>query len=71
MSFARVYIAAHYPQDVVAGLLLGAAVATVTYLAGRGLATWLLSAVARTPLATLVRATPPAPVVAAREDMRV
>jgi membrane-associated phospholipid phosphatase len=31
MAFARVYIAAHYPQDVVAGLLLGAAVAAVVH----------------------------------------
>jgi membrane-associated phospholipid phosphatase len=34
MAFARVYIASHYPQDVVAGLLLGATVAAVVYWAG-------------------------------------
>jgi undecaprenyl-diphosphatase len=32
MAFARVYIAAHYPVDVAAGLVLGAAVAVVVYL---------------------------------------
>lgn len=35
MAFARVYIAAHYPWDVVAGLALGAAVAMVGWLALR------------------------------------
>jgi undecaprenyl-diphosphatase len=33
MAFARVYIAAHYPIDVVVGLVLGAAVAVAVYLA--------------------------------------
>jgi membrane-associated phospholipid phosphatase len=44
MAFARVYIAAHYPHDVVVGLLLGAAVAV-----GLGLA-------AKAPLASAVEA---------------
>lgn len=39
MAFARVYAGAHYPGDVVAGLVLGAAVATV----GRYLVTPLLT----------------------------
>jgi undecaprenyl-diphosphatase len=32
MAFARVYIAAHYPGDVLVGLGLGAGVALVVYL---------------------------------------
>lgn len=32
MAFVRVYIAAHYPQDVLAGLALGAAVALLGWL---------------------------------------
>jgi undecaprenyl-diphosphatase len=32
MAFARVYIAAHYPGDVLVGLVLGAVVALVVYL---------------------------------------
>jgi membrane-associated phospholipid phosphatase len=58
MAFARVYIAAHYPQDVVAGLLLGAAIAIVVYLAGRGVAARLITAAARTRLQPLLRAAP-------------
>jgi undecaprenyl-diphosphatase len=45
MAFARVYIAAHYPWDVAAGLALGAAVALLGWLAMRlpltALTTWL------------------------------
>jgi membrane-associated phospholipid phosphatase len=45
MAFARVYIAAHYPWDVVAGLALGAAVAVLGWLALRvpltALTAWL------------------------------
>ena len=42
MGFARVYIAAHYPQDVLAGFAVGAVVALAGY------------ALARRPLAVLV-----------------
>ena len=53
MAFARVYMAAHYPWDVVAGLALGAAVAMVGWLALRvpltALTGWLRE---RAPLRT-------------------
>jgi undecaprenyl-diphosphatase len=58
MGFARVYIAAHYPQDVVAGLALGAAVASVVYLVGRGIVTTVIVALRRTRLRPLLQATP-------------
>ncbi|MGZ4623420.1 MAG: phosphatase PAP2 family protein [Blastococcus sp.] len=45
MAFARVYIAAHYPWDVLAGLALGAAVAALGWVLFRvpltALAAWL------------------------------
>ena len=56
MCFARVYVGAHYPQDVVAGFALGAAVALIGW------------AIVRIPLTALVRqltATPLRPLFAA------
>lgn len=35
MAFARVYVGAHFPQDVVVGLAFGAGVAVVVWLLGR------------------------------------
>src|SRR4051794_31375939 len=42
MGFARVYIAAHYPQDVLAGFALGALVTLVGYMLVRRLLTLLV-----------------------------
>jgi undecaprenyl-diphosphatase len=50
MAFARVYIAAHYPHDVVAGLALGAGVVLLGWLVLAAPLTWLVNRLARTPL---------------------
>ena len=56
MAFARTYTAAHYPQDVLAGLVLGVVVVVLGWrLVGRRL-TNLLESLASTPLRPLLRA---------------
>lgn len=42
MGFARVYIGAHYPQDVLAGFVVGALVTLIGYVLVRGLLTVLV-----------------------------
>ena len=54
MGFARVYVGAHYPQDVLAGFALGALVSLLGYAAARPILRWLLAGIARTPLRVLV-----------------
>ncbi|MEV0154017.1 phosphatase PAP2 family protein [Micromonospora sp. NPDC050686] len=61
MGFSRVYIAAHYPHDVLAGLAVGAAVAIIVVPLARPLATRLVDVVGRTPMRPLVVAGPPLP----------
>lgn len=42
MAAVRVYVGAHYPLDVVAGLALGAVVVVVGWLLARRPLTWLV-----------------------------
>jgi undecaprenyl-diphosphatase len=58
LCFARVYIGAHYPQDVAAGFVIGAAVVLIGYALVRIPLILLVSLAARTPLRILVSAGP-------------
>jgi len=56
MGFGRVYVGAHYPKDVLAGFVLGAAVSLIGYPVVRTALMRLISSVARTPLRGVVTA---------------
>ena len=56
MAFTRVYVGAHYPLDVVAGLVVGAALALVSYFVVRPLVVRLVVLLARTPVRHLLTA---------------
>lgn len=55
MAVTRVYVGAHFPLDVLAGLAVGAVVTLVTYLLLRPLGLRLVRALERTPLHVLLR----------------
>jgi len=56
MCFARVYVGAHYPGDVLAGLIVGAVVTVAGYLIVGRLVQALVAAMTRTRLRPLVTA---------------
>lgn len=61
LALSRVYIAAHYPNDVLAGLVLGAAVSLRGYLLLRSPLTAAVRGLERSKLRPLLTPAPPVP----------
>lgn len=57
MGFARIYVGAHYPQDVLAGYALGVLVSVAGHLLIRPALIRLIDIIARSPLHSLVKPT--------------
>lgn len=70
LAFSRVYVGAHYPHDVAAGLALGAAVVVLGQLVAQPLLTWVITRLVRTPLRPLFAASPPPDTGPGRPDGR-
>lgn len=58
MAFARVYVGAHYPGDVLAGIALGAAVAVAGRFVVVSLLTWIVAWLSRTAARPIVTSAP-------------
>jgi membrane-associated phospholipid phosphatase len=58
MAVTRVYVGAHFPLDVAAGLIVGAGASLVSYMVVRPMAWRLVELMARTPLRVLCTAVP-------------
>jgi undecaprenyl-diphosphatase len=59
LAFARVFVGAHFPLDVEAGLIFGAAVSLLGYLLVRVPLVLLVQRLFRTPLRPLLTSAPP------------
>jgi len=59
MAFAHLYVGAHFPIDVIVGLLLGAAVTCLGYLAVSTLLVWAVTGLTCTPLRPLLTSAEP------------
>jgi len=58
LAWSRVYVAAHYPHDVLAGLLIGATVSVLGWLLVRGVLTRVVTALQASRLRPLLSSAP-------------